>query len=488
MSGITLVPVAPVTPTLAVAIPLQAPTNAGVSTPVASVALTSPVADASLALGLPSTTQTSTGATSPAVVVATPVVPVTITTGAAASGVAVTVPVITPVTIAVDGTPTTTGVDVTTPVGVGVGVDLNTASGLGAGVSVTTPVTATVNTTVGVGSTTTGGVDLTVGLGGGTGVGVGVGVGSVGVGTSGGGSTGGSGSGGVGVTVGLGGGSSGDGGVTVGAGAGGGSTSGGDGSGGAGGGTSSGGSGAAAPVPDPTTAYVNIFRLASSAEIGSDAQAQLSVLQQQVNTGALTASQAVLKVADMAAGATSVAVASYQFFSGLTPTAEGLTFLEHSSANPTDLSDAYYAPFNLENRYINFASNLGLHSDYAPQFAQDFGTLSFQQTVATAYDRIVGLTEARAAGIDPQAAIADIASRQAYFQQVAHERFGGDNQDLSTKLAAVAYIMQEAVRADVGRYGQAEQNFLFDLADGKAQEHVDLVGTYGHHAPTNMTS
>ena len=48
--------------------------------------------------------------------------------------------------------------------------------------------------------------------------------------------------------------------------------------------------------------------------------------------------------------------------------------------------------------------------------------------------------------------------------------------------------MEEAVKADVGRYGHAEQNFLFDLADGKAQFHVDLVGTYGGFAqPTNMT-
>ena len=99
--------------------------------------------------------------------------------------------------------------------------------------------------------------------------------------------------------------------------------------------------------------------------------------------------------------------------------------------------------------------------------------------MATAYDRIVGDAQATAAGIDYKAALADIDSRLRDFQEVAHKRFGTDNQELSTKLAAIAYIMDEAVRADVGRYGQADQNFLVDLADGHAQFHVDLVGVYG---------
>ena len=393
---------------------------------------------------------------------------------------------------------------ISTGVGAGVGVGLG---GVGAGV----------------------GVGLFGGSAGSSGsgtVGVGVGVGSTG-GSSGSGGTSGSGDGGAGATGGASGSGSGDGGSgsSNGGGAGAGSTStgagtGGDGTGGTNsggtstggvgtGGTSTGGGAGSSGVPgggadgsssasaagstttgglpDTHTAFINIFRLGGAADISSADSARLAALDQQVSNGTITQTQAILQIGDWAAGSTAVAETSYQFFTGLTPTADGLSYLVHSPDNSTDLSDAYYSQFDLENRYINFASNLGLHSDAAPGFAKDFGSLSFSDAVATAYDRIVGDANAQAAGIDYQAAIADIISRQPYFQEVAQERFGTDNQDLSTKLAAVAYIMEESVRADVGRYGQANQNFLFDLADGKAQFHVDLVGVYGHGSPANVT-
>lgn len=462
-------------------------------------------------LGLGSSTPgttTSTGVTltTPLLI---PLVQPTATTGAGGSTVILETPVTGPVTTTLP--PPSSG-STTTAGGNGTGA---TSPGSGAiGVVVTTPVLDGSVTVGGSGAGT--GVDVTLGTGaaptsgsgGSGGVIVTVGVGGSPVPTSGGSDpTGGhdTGSGGVGVvvttpvvggTVTVGGSGSGSGGgtgvgVTVGAGSPPSTGTGGSDAGGGGGTstpTSGGGAVSGQTTPDAQSAYVNIFRLASTAEIPAAAQVQLDQLQQQVNTGAITAVQAVLKVADMAVGATAVAETSYQFFSGLTPTADGLSFLVHSPANATDLSDSYYTSFNLENRYINFASNLGLHSDYAPLFAQVYGAMSFQDAVATAYDRIVGNAQATAAGVDYKAAIADIVSRQPYFQAVAHERFGGDNQDLSVKLAAVAYIMEEAVRADVGRYGRADQNFLFDLADGHAQHHVDLVGTYGTGGPTNMTT
>ena len=249
------------------------------------------------------------------------------------------------------------------------------------------------------------------------------------------------------------------------------------------GGGATGGGAAGSTPPDPHTAYINIFRLAGPSEITASADAQLDQLDVQIARGEITARQAVLQIANAAAGFTAVAEVSYQFFTGSTPTAAGLTYLTHSPQNPTDLSDAYYAPFNLENRYINFASNLGLHSDYAPNFASLFGPMSFEGAVTTAYERIVGSQAAMAAGIDPAAAVADIAARRPYFEAVAHERFGGDNPDLAVKLAAIAYLMSEAVKANVGNYGEANQNFLYDLADGSAQHSVELVGTHGHGTP-----
>ena len=98
----------------------------------------------------------------------------------------------------------------------------------------------------------------------------------------------------------------------------------------------------------------------------------------------------------------------------------------------------------------------------------------------TAYEQIVGSTYATAAGINPAAAIADITSRQGYFQQVAAERMAGQNQDLAVKAAVVGYIMAEAIKADVGLYAAGVNNFLFDLApDGLAQYNNDLAVNYG---------
>ena len=372
----------------------------------------------------------------------------------------------------------------TTPPVIGVGV------GVGGGSTPTTVTPPVIGVGIGVG----GGGSTSPTSGGAPAGGVGLGLGNllinVGVGS---GASGGSGSGG-GLTIGVGvGGGAGGGGLTIGVGGGTGTGTdigvgiggpGGSGGTGAGGGAGT-GSGTGG-LPDPHTAFVNIFRLESAAQIPSNIDAQLNTLDSQIASGQITAKQAVLAIVDAAAAFTAVAETSYQFFTGLTPSAQGLTYLVHSAGNPTDLSDAYYDPFNMENRYINFASNLGLHSDAAPEFAQVYGPMSFEGAVATAYERIIGASNAAAAGVDAQAAIADIAGRRPYFEAVAHERFAGDDFGLSTKLAAVAYIMQEAVRAEVGSYGQATQNFLFDLADGQAQFNVDLVGVYGPGTPLDV--
>ena len=230
--------------------------------------------------------------------------------------------------------------------------------------------------------------------------------------------------------------------------------------------------------PTAHQAYQNIFRV-SAAEVSASISAQLDQLDAMVAGGQITAKAAVLQVVNAAAFVTAVPETLYQFFTGLTPSAAGLDYLVHSAANPADLSDSYYAGFNMENRYINFAANLGLQSDYAPGFAKDFGGLTFDGAVRLAYARIVGAPGA-VPGVNTEAAITDIEARLPYFQQLAHERFGASNFDLSTKLAAVAYIMEEAVKANVGNYGEANQNFLYDLADGHAQFNVNLVGTYGH--------
>jgi hypothetical protein len=178
-------------------------------------------------------------------------------------------------------------------------------------------------------------------------------------------------------------------------------------------------------------------------------------------------------------GTTSVALTAYQFFTGSIPSEAGVSYLVRSSANATDLNDVYYQSFNTENRYINFAANLGLVGEGKAAFQATYGAMSFGQSVAAIYEKVIGRTQATAAGIDVDAAIADITSRKAYFDQVANERLGGFDHELSVKAGLAGYIMAEAMKADVGLYARAVENFYLDLSDGSASFGVELIGTYG---------
>ena len=191
--------------------------------------------------------------------------------------------------------------------------------------------------------------------------------------------------------------------------------------------------------------------------------------------------KAIVDTADMD---TSVAVQAYQYFTGATPSQAGLAFLTNSTTNASDLNDAYYSQFNIENRYINFAANLGISGEGAAAFQQTFGALTFAQAVELAYGRIIGFNYATQAGINAPAAVTDIAGRIAYFQGVAHAGLPLANQDLATKAAMVGYIMAEGIKADVGAYATASNAFMADLLDGSAQFNVNLIGVYAPTAPT----
>jgi len=189
-------------------------------------------------------------------------------------------------------------------------------------------------------------------------------------------------------------------------------------------------------------------------------------------------------IIDTADADTAVAIQSYQYFTGLTPSQAGTAFLTNSATNANDLNDPYYSKFNIENRYINFAANLGIFGDGAAAFQATFAPLTFGQAVSLAYGRIIGFNYAQQAGIDPNAAIADITGRLAYFQGVAHDGLPANVQDIGTKAAMVGYIMAEGIKADVGAYATASNAFMADLLDGTAQFNVNLIGVYAPTAPT----
>ncbi|WP_269715433.1 hypothetical protein [Caulobacter sp. NIBR2454] len=192
--------------------------------------------------------------------------------------------------------------------------------------------------------------------------------------------------------------------------------------------------------------------------------------------GVISDDQAYAYVIDQADSTTSVAALTYQFFTGKMPTSAGFDYLVNSTENANDLNDPAYQNFNPENRYINFAVNLGVAGEGRAIFEQIYAPLSFIETVAVAYNRIIGTSQAEEAGIDVNAAIANIAGRKAYFDAVvAQAGISAADQPLAAKAAVVGYIMAEAVKAGVGAYVQGLAGFYGDLADdGKANYNVDL--------------
>ena len=195
--------------------------------------------------------------------------------------------------------------------------------------------------------------------------------------------------------------------------------------------------------------------------------------------GALTDAQTLSKVVNSSQtmATTDVATATYAFFTGTIPSAAGLAYLVNGSTNTQDLNDAYFTSFNQENRFYNFAINLAFDSTSATAFSTTYSALTLAQTIATAYETIVGTANVGTAAAN--AAIADITSRSAFFIQVAATRAVGLNQDLATKAVAIAYILNEAVKADVGTYAKAMDQFKADVAGGVAIYGTALTTTYG---------
>jgi len=200
--------------------------------------------------------------------------------------------------------------------------------------------------------------------------------------------------------------------------------------------------------------------------------------------GQLSDAQLLGAIINSADNSTALAVLSYQFFTGKSPTAAGMDYLLNSAANNNDLNDPYYAQFSLENRYINFAANLGVQGEGAANFASKYGALSFADYVASIYQTIIGGSYAQAAGIDPAAAIASIIARKdAILATAASSGMITPNMtaaqiDLALKAATAGYLLGEAIKADVGLYAAAANNFMVAVAQGTAVYNTDITYTY----------
>ncbi len=193
----------------------------------------------------------------------------------------------------------------------------------------------------------------------------------------------------------------------------------------------------------------------------------------QTQSGAISDQAAIDRIVDMLDGTTSVAVQSYQFFTGGTPSAAGLDYLVDSALNANDLNDpapGQYAVLNTENRYINFAINLGASAagEGRANFLATYGTLSFRDVAAVAYETIIGTAAAQAAGINVTTAIDFLArpENEAYLRAFVAQRAPGVDIELGIRAALVGQIMSAGATGDVGNYNAATERLITGALDG----------------------
>lgn len=213
-----------------------------------------------------------------------------------------------------------------------------------------------------------------------------------------------------------------------------------------------------------------VFNILREQPFATPIAAQMESVAGGVLAGTLDNTRAIGEVVKLAGATTSVATLAYQFFTGKIPGAPGYDYLvSPTGPNPNNLNSTYYQSFNLENRYINFAVNLGKVGEGNAKFSTEYGGLTLAEATKKAYGQIFGATPTDAK-VDALLA----SGRDHYFESYGRDGLGG----LGTKAAMVGWLLAEAVKADVGMYARANDAFLTDLADGAAYA-VDLVGVYG---------
>jgi serralysin len=177
---------------------------------------------------------------------------------------------------------------------------------------------------------------------------------------------------------------------------------------------------------------------------------------------------AITQVTKAAISTSAVAALTYQFFTGKTPGAAGMDYLvAPDGANASNLNSAYYQSFNYENRYINFAVNLGKVGEGAASFSATYGGLSLFDATRKAYAAIFGLTPT------DEKIHAMIDTRADYLAAYGQDGTNGQG----TKAAMVGWLIAEAEKADVGVYAKSADAFFADQVTHNVYG-VDLIGTY----------
>ena len=210
------------------------------------------------------------------------------------------------------------------------------------------------------------------------------------------------------------------------------------------------------------TAFASILRADAKTAMLSNSTADLVI---KLAAGA-TDAEVVSTLVQTADATTSVAAMAYQFFTGKIPTASGFDYLvAPDGPNPDNLNSAYYQLFNLENRYINFAVNLGKMGEGKDAFAAKYGGLTLFEATRQAYKAIFG------GAPSDEKVHALIDTRVDYFAS-----YGGDGANgVGTKAAMVGWLLAEAQKSDIGVMSHAVNVWLADIADGSAPYAIDVL-------------
>jgi len=236
--------------------------------------------------------------------------------------------------------------------------------------------------------------------------------------------------------------------------------------------------------------YRNVHRVPEGAELPTDAAAQLTMMAQGIDAArngemgdGWTYASAVRWIQDSAQATTEVAVMTYGFITDLTLGTQGLDYLiSPNGGNPNNLNSAYYAQFNLENRYINFAVNLAKVGEGRGDFIETYGEngtmfSTFQKAylklfgVERTYDEILTYLDAEVPN-----GRGGTYTRGEYFAEL-----GGDGGNgIGTRAAMIGALMAEAMKSGQGPYAEAVRAYLADVAiDGKATALSVFFSAYG---------
>jgi S-layer protein len=207
--------------------------------------------------------------------------------------------------------------------------------------------------------------------------------------------------------------------------------------------------------------------------------------------GGLSEAAALNQTLALVNDTTAVVIATYQFFEGFAPSENGLAFYLNNEASANDLNDSagVYGDFNQDSRFINFSINLALAGTQADAFAESYGQpVTFKQTVASAYDKIIGNSIAAANGVDVAAAV-DYLSRQENIDALTlfvKSNVPGATEeqvDLAVKAALIAQILSLSTSTGLGLYASATKAMIADYADDghitlNSDNGVDLFAAY----------